>query len=83
MSESIAATLRVTLVQTSLIWHDAAANRARFDQLLAGLAGATDLIVLPEMFSTGFTMAPQEVAEPVNGPRRRGCNLSPPVPVRS
>lgn len=68
MSESIAATLRVTLVQTSLIWHDAAANRARFDQLLAGLAGATDLIVLPEMFSTGFTMAPQEVAEPVNGP---------------
>ena len=68
MGEIIAATLRVTLVQTSLIWHDAAANRARFDGLLAGMAGATDLIVLPEMFSTGFTMAPQEVAEPVNGP---------------
>ena len=60
--------LRVTLVQTALHWHDAAANRRMFDALLKPLAGTTDLIVLPEMFSTGFTMAPEAVAEVADGP---------------
>jgi omega-amidase len=64
----MAPTLRVTLVQTTLSWHDAASNRQRFEQLLAPLAGDTDLIVLPEMFTTGFTMKPDEAAEPANGP---------------
>lgn len=61
-------TLKVTLVQTTLAWHDAAANRRRFETLLAPLAGTTDLIVLPEMFTTGFTMQPESVAEIANGP---------------
>ena len=60
--------LRVTLIQTELAWHDPAANRARFDKLIRPLAGKTDLVVLPEMFTTGFTMAAVEVAEPANGP---------------
>ncbi len=60
--------LRVSLVQAHLAWHDAAANHRHFDQLTEPLAGQTDLIVLPEMFSTGFTMAAAEVAEPVDGP---------------
>lgn len=60
--------LRITLVQTSLHWHDAAANRRMFDELLRPLAGQTDLIVLPEMFTTGFTMEPERAAEPANGP---------------
>lgn len=60
--------LRVTLLQTALDWHDPAANRQRFDRLTASLTGQTDLIVLPEMFSTGFTMAAEQVAEPVDGP---------------
>ena len=63
-----AANLRVTVVQTELTWHDAQANRARFERLMRPLAGQTDLIVLPEMFTTGFTMATEEVAEPVDGP---------------
>jgi omega-amidase len=63
-----AANLRVTVVQAELAWHDAPANRARFEKLIQPLAGQTDLIVLPEMFTTGFTMAAAEVAEPVNGP---------------
>lgn len=63
--------LRVTLVQTHLQWHDPPANRARFEQLLTPLTGTTDLVVLPEMFTTGFTMAASEVAEPVNGPTTR------------
>lgn len=60
--------LRVTVVQAELAWHDAQANRARFEKLMQPLAGQTDLIVLPEMFTTGFTMAAEEVAEPVEGP---------------
>jgi predicted amidohydrolase len=63
-----AANLKVTVVQTELTWHDAAANRARIERLMQPLAGQTDLIVLPEMFTTGFTMATEEVAEPVDGP---------------
>ncbi len=48
--------LRVTLVQSMLHWEDAGANRAMFAGKLKGLKGATDLVVLPEMFTTGFTM---------------------------
>lgn len=60
--------MRVTLIQTALAWHDAEANRRNFDRLLAPLAGQTDLVVLPEMFTTGFTMAPDSAAEPAGGP---------------
>lgn len=63
-----AANLRVTVIQTGLAWQDAAANRARFENLIRPLAGQTDLIVLPEMFTTGFTMAAEAMAEPVDGP---------------
>ena len=48
--------LRTTLVQSMLHWEDAAANRALFAGKFEGLKGTTDLIVLPEMFTTGFTM---------------------------
>jgi len=60
--------LRVTLVQTELAWQDSAANRRMLDEKLRPLAGTTDLIVLPEMFTTGFTMAPEQAAEDANGP---------------
>ena len=59
--------LRVTLIQCELHWHDAPANRAQFEQLFAGLKGNTDLIILPEMFTTGFTMEPETLAEPADG----------------
>ncbi len=48
--------LRTTLVQSMLHWENPAANRTLFTQKLKDLKGATDLIVLPEMFTTGFTM---------------------------
>ena len=56
--------------QQPLVWHDAAANRAHFAQVLAPLAGETDLVVLPEMFTTGFTMKPEEYAEDADGETR-------------
>lgn len=59
--------LRVTLVQTMLHWEDASANRDMFTEKLASI-GATDLIVLPEMFNTGFTMESELFAETMDGP---------------
>lgn len=60
--------LRVTLVQADLVWHDAAANRDRLARLLEPLVGTTDLVVLPEMFTSGFSMQPELIAEPTQGP---------------
>lgn len=61
-------TLNVTLIQTDLVWHDPDANRRRLQQHFGALVGKTDLVVLPEMFTTGFTMEAEAVAEPANGP---------------
>lgn len=58
--------LQVSLVQTSLHWEDAKLNRQMFDEHLSEIQ-KTDVIFLPEMFSTGFSMRPSEVAEPMSG----------------
>ncbi len=55
--------LRVTLVQSELFWHEPVKNRAMFADKLAPLAGKTDLVILPEMFTTGFSMEPESIAE--------------------
>lgn len=60
--------LTVTIVQAVLYWHDAEANRKMFGEMLSQLETATDLIVLPEMFTTGFTMDAPSQAEEMNGP---------------
>lgn len=60
--------LRVTLVQQPLMWQDPGANRERFESLLRPLAGQTDLVVLPETFTTGFSMEVERVGEPASGP---------------
>jgi omega-amidase len=57
--------LKITLVQSNLIWEDVAANIAMFSQKLDSLNVPTDLIILPEMFSTGFSMNVEKLAEPV------------------
>lgn len=56
--------LRITLVQADLHWEDPVANRQMLEELLVDVTGS-DLIVLPEMFSTGFTMNAQALAEPM------------------
>jgi predicted amidohydrolase len=63
-------TFRISIVQQPLVWHDAAANHAHFGAVLRPLAGQTDLIVLPEMFTTGFTMNPKKHAEAADGQTR-------------
>lgn len=47
--------LKITLLQETLSWMDGEANLRHFDAQLAGLTGR-DLIILPEMFTTGFAM---------------------------
>jgi predicted amidohydrolase len=59
--------LRVTLVQSYLHWEDKTANLQQFTEKLAPLAGHTDLVILPEMFSTGFSMQPAKLAESMDG----------------
>jgi len=59
--------LRVTLVQSHLHWEDAAENRALFTAKFKDLRGATDVVGLPEMFTTGFTMRSRELAERMDG----------------
>jgi predicted amidohydrolase len=68
------ANLRVSLVQTDLIWEDSAANCAQLEEKLAGLAGETDVIVLPEMFATGFSMS-ETGAEIGRGPALQWMQL--------
>ena len=60
--------LNICMLQMALAWEDAARNREQISSLLAGEAGKHDLIILPEMFSTGFSMEPQGLAERVDGP---------------
>ena len=62
--------LRLSIVQQPLAWQDAAANRAHFSRVLAPLAGTTDLALLPEMFTSGFTMQPEVHAEAADGATR-------------
>ncbi len=60
--------MTLTLLQADLSWHDADANRRAFDDAISGLETPGDIIVLPEMFSTGFTMDARSQAEPMDGP---------------
>ncbi len=60
--------LRITIIQTALHWQDADANRQMFSEKLASTQPATDLIVLPEMFTTGFSMDAEGLAEETDGP---------------
>lgn len=59
--------LNVTIIQTALRWHDAAGNREKFTHIIENLNESTDLIVLPEMFTTGFSMHAPELAETMDG----------------
>jgi omega-amidase len=58
--------LSVTLIQTDLYWENPTANLANLEEKIAQISTQTDLIILPEMFNSGFTMNAKSVAEPMN-----------------
>ncbi|SHI99226.1 amidohydrolase [Aquimarina spongiae] len=59
--------LRLALIQAHLSWENPIQNRAAFAQKISTIEDQVDLIVLPEMFTTGFTMNAADVAESMDG----------------
>jgi len=59
--------LRVTIIQSNLHWENIEANLKMFSEKISSIQEETDLIVLPEMFSTGFTMNNKPLAEKIGG----------------
>lgn len=57
--------MKISVVQTDLTWEDKNANLLSFSRLITPLFGKTDLVILPETFSTGFTMRTADFAEPM------------------
>ena len=60
-------TLNMALIQAVLAWENPEDNRSYFEGIFKGLNPGTHLVVLPEMFTTGFTMEPEPVAESMEG----------------
>jgi predicted amidohydrolase len=59
--------MKIALFQYSLFWENPIANRNYFEEKIITITEKVDLIVLPEMFTTGFTMNPEAVAETMDG----------------
>ncbi len=60
-------TLSFTLIQTKLYWEHRNANLAMLEKKIMGIHDKTEIVVLPEMFSTGFSMQPKKLAEGMDG----------------
>lgn len=59
--------MKVALIQSPLVWENPSLNRNYFEEKINSITESVDLIVLPEMFSTGFTMNPIRVFETMDG----------------
>jgi predicted amidohydrolase len=60
-------TLTITTIQSNLFWEDKTANLQMLQQKIESITQKTEIVVLPEMFSTGFSMQPQLFAEAMDG----------------
>ncbi len=60
--------LNITIIQADLHWEDKAANLKMFEDRIDSIKEKAEVVVLPEMFSTGFSMNPKKLAEKMNGP---------------
>jgi omega-amidase len=59
--------LTITLIQTNLRWENKTANLAMFEEKIESVVGKTEVVLLPEMFSTGFSMQPEKLSETMDG----------------
>jgi omega-amidase len=59
--------LTITIIQSNLHWENKAANLAMFSEKINGIKEKTEIIILPEMFSTGFSMQSKTLAETMDG----------------
>jgi omega-amidase len=53
-------TLTITTIQTKLYWEDKAANLQMLQEKILSIKEKTEIVALPEMFSTGFSMKPEQ-----------------------
>ncbi|MBX2905063.1 MAG: amidohydrolase [Taibaiella sp.] len=60
--------LHITLIQPDIVWENKGANLEHYSSLMDTIKGPRHLVVLPEMFSTGFSMSPERLAESMDGP---------------
>lgn len=59
--------LTVAIIQSNLVWENPIQNRLNFSNKIASISNEVDVIILPEMFTTGFTMNPNMLAETMTG----------------
>ncbi|MDO5978447.1 amidohydrolase [Flavivirga spongiicola] len=60
-------TLKIALIQSDLVWENPKQNLENFSKKIDNISEVVDLIILPEMFTTGFTMNAKDIAEPMDG----------------
>ena len=59
--------MKISVIQSDLEWENKSPNFLKFEKLINPLNNKTDIVILPEMFNTGFSMNPAELSEPVDG----------------
>ena len=59
--------LKIALIQSTLVWENPKQNRINFSQKINAISEPVDIIVLPEMFTSGFTMNADQVSERMSG----------------
>lgn len=59
--------IRISIIQTDIVWENKQENLRLLYEKLQSLRGITEMVVLPEMFSTGFSMQSKMLAEPNSG----------------
>jgi predicted amidohydrolase len=59
--------LTIAIIQSSLVWENKKSNLENFSQKIENIKERTELVILPEMFSTGFSMKPEMLSETMNG----------------
>jgi predicted amidohydrolase len=61
------ASLTISIIQTKLFWEDKKENREMLQQKIMGISEKTEVVILPEMFTTGFSMKPEVLGEKMDG----------------
>ena len=60
--------IKITLIQTELFWEDIDANISLFNEKISAIGEKTDLVILPEMFTTGFSLNASKLGQGMDGP---------------
>ena len=60
--------LRISMIQAHITWEDRDENLGYYGELLRRVSGRTDIAVLPETFTTGFSMDVERLADTMDGP---------------